>query len=132
MNVWLYRKLLLLYSQDLRREFGAEMTLAFAEDIKNMGNLRVWCCAMRELLTVALPGQRSNRTVLVPVFSFVLTALIVIAELWIGSHQHLRVDYPPIFDWAVLVIFPSLLNASVGLVVTSFYARCSFITLRLD
>ena len=132
MNTWLYQKLLRLYPQDLRRQFGAEMTLAFAEDIKNMGNLPVWWCAIREVLTVALPGQRSNRTVLVPAFSFALTALTVIAELWVGSHQRWRVDYPPLFDWAVLVIFPSLLNAFVGLIVTRFYARCSFIRLPLS
>jgi hypothetical protein len=131
MNDWLYQRLLLFYPQDLRREFGAEMALAFVEDIKNMGGVRVWWCAIHELLNVALPGQRSNPSVLVPVFSFALTALTESAELWLGSHQAGHVAYPPIFDWAVLVIFPSLLNASVGLVVTRFYARCSFIQLRL-
>ena len=132
MNAWLYQRLLLLYPQDLRREFGAEMTLAFGEDIQNMGYLRVWSCAVRELLTVALPGQSSNRSVLVPAFSFGLCALIQSAELWLGSHQAGRVEYPPLFDSVVLVIVPSLLNAFVAFVVTRFYARCSFITLRLD
>lgn len=131
-NAWIYQKLLLFYPQDLRRQFGAEMTLAFTEDIENMGTRRVWWCAIREVLTVALPDQRSNRTVLVPAFSFALTALTAIAELWIGSHQRFRVEYPPIFDWVVLVIFPSLMNAFVGLVVTCFYARCSFIRLPLN
>jgi hypothetical protein len=131
MNPWLYQKLLLLYPQDLRREFGAEMTLAFAEDIENVGNLRVWWCALRELITVALPGQRSNRTVLVPAFSFALAALTQSVELWIGSHQTQRVEYP-LFDLICLIVGPSLLNAFVGFVVTRFYARCSFITLRLD
>ncbi len=131
MNAWLYQKLLLLYPEDLRREFGAEMTLAFAEDVENVGSLRVWWCAIRELITVALPGQRSNRTVLVPALSFALTALTEFVELWIGSHQALRVEYP-LFDSICLIVGPSLLNAFVGFVVTRFYARCSFITLRLD
>jgi hypothetical protein len=108
------------------------MTLAFAEDIQNMGNLRVWWCAVRELLTVALPGQRSNRSVLVPALSFALCALTQSAELWIGSHQAARVEYPPLFDSLCLIFMPSLLNAFVAFVVTRFYARCSFITLRLD
>jgi hypothetical protein len=132
MNDWLYQKLLLLYPQDLRRDFGAEMTLAFAEDIKNMGNLLVWWCAIRELLTVALPGQRSNRSVVVPALSFALCALTQTAEIWIGSHQVHRVEYPPLPEAIFVVIFPSLLNAFVAFVVTRFYARCSFITLRLD
>jgi hypothetical protein len=132
MNAWLYQKLLLLYPQDLRRDFGAEMTLAFAEDIKSMGNLRVWWCALRELLTVALPGQRSNPSVIVPALSFCLCALTQSAELWIGSHQAARVAYPPLPEAISLVILPSLLNGFVALVVTRFYARCSFIMLRLD
>jgi hypothetical protein len=132
MNAWLYQKLLLLYPQDLRREFGAEMTLAFAEDIKNMGSLRVWWCAMRELLTVALPCQRSNRSVVVPALSFALCALIQTAEIWIGSHQLHRVEYPPLPEAILVVIFPALLNGFVAFVVTRFYAHCSFIMLSLD
>jgi hypothetical protein len=108
------------------------MMLAFAEDIKNMGNLPVWWCAIREVLTVALPGQRSNRSVIVPALSFGLCALIQSAELWIGSHQAARVAYPPLPEAISLVILPSLLNGFVAFVVTRFYARCSFITLRLD
>jgi hypothetical protein len=132
MNTWLYQKLLLLYPQDLRRQFGAEMTLAFADDIKIMGAHRVWWCAVRELVTVALPGQRSNPSVLVPALSFALCAVTQSAELWIGSHRGGSVEYPPLVDSIVLVFLPSLLNAFVAFVVTRFYARCSFITLRLD
>jgi hypothetical protein len=133
MNAWLYQKFLLLYPQDLRRDFGAEMTLAFAEDVQNMGNLRVWWCAVRELLTVALPGQRSNRSVLVPALSFGLCALTQSAELWIGTHQAPRADVAMLPEQILLVVLlPSLLNAFVAFVVTRFYARCSFITLRLD
>ncbi len=132
MNAWLYQKLLLLYPQDLRRDFGAEMTLAFAEDIKHMGRLPVWWCAMRELVTVALPGQRSNRSVVVPALSFCLCALTQSAVLWIGSHQAARVAYPPLPEAISLVIFTGLLNAFVAFVVTRFYAHCSFIMLRLD
>ena len=132
MNVWLYQKLLLLYPQDLRREFGAEMTLAFAEDSRSLGNLRVWWCALRELLTVALPGQRSNRSVVVPALSFCLSAFTQSAVMWIGSHRAQHVEYPPLPQAICLVIFSGLLNGFVAFVVTRFYARCSFITLQLD
>jgi hypothetical protein len=132
MNTWLYQKLLLLYPQDLRRQFGAEMTLAFADDIKSMGAHRVWWCAVRELVTVALPGQKSNPAVLVPALSFAVSALTQSGELWIGMHQTQRVESTPLVGAIFVVIVPSLLNAFVALVVTRFYARCSFITLRLD
>jgi hypothetical protein len=132
MNAWLYQKLLLLYPQDLRRQFGAEMALAFADDIKIMGAHRVWWCAVRELVTVALPGQRSNPSVLVPALSFAVSALTQSGELWIGMHQAQRVESTPLVGAIFVVVVPSLLNAFVALVVTRFYARCSFITLRLD
>jgi hypothetical protein len=48
-------------------------------------------------------------------------------------HQAPRVDMAMLPEQILLVVLlPSLLNAFVALVVTLFYARCSFITLRLD
>ena len=133
MNDRLYQKLLLLYPQDLRREFGAEMTLAFAEDIKSMGNLGVWWCALRELLTVALPGQMSNPCVLVPALSFVFAASTLSAELWFALHSLTRVDFAMLSDRIRLaVLLPSCLNALVGFVVTRFYSRSSIAALQLD
>jgi hypothetical protein len=131
MNAWLYEKLLLLYPEDLRRDFGAEMALAFADDIEIMGALRVWWCALRELVTVALPGQRSNRSVVVPALSFALAAFTQSAELWIGMHQAHPVDYP-LADSIVIVVWPSLLNAFVAFVVTRVYANLSITVLRLN
>jgi len=131
MNAWLFEKLLLLYPEDLRRDFGAEMTLAFADDIEIMGARRVWWCALRELLTVALPAQRSNRSVLVPALSFALCAVTQSAELWIGMHQAHAMDLP-LAGCVVYIFLPSLSNAVVAFIVTRFYAHCSFITLRLD
>jgi hypothetical protein len=133
MNAWLYRKLLLLYPQDLRRQFGAEMMLAFAEDIKSMGAHRVWWCALRELLTVALPGQRSNPCVVVPVLSFVLAALSQAAWLWIALHRVAHVDNALLIDSIRLgVLLPSSLNAVVALVVTRVLAHYSITALQLD
>ena len=73
----LYEKLLLLYPEDLRRHFGAEMVLAFADDMEAAwgdariaGVLQIWWYALREIITVALPAQTSNPCVLVPALSF--------------------------------------------------------------
>jgi hypothetical protein len=133
MNAWLYRKLLLLYPRDLRLEFGAEMTLAFAEDIQNMGKLRAWWCALSELVTVALPGQVSNRSVLVPALAFVFVASTQSAELCLALHQVTRVEASLLFDAIRLVVLlPSFLSACVAFVVTRFYAGCSITALQLD
>jgi hypothetical protein len=132
MNAWLYEKLLLLYPEDLRRDFGAEMTLAFADDIEIMGVPRVWWCALGELLTVALPGQRSNPSVVVPALSFAVSAVTESAELWIGMHLAHGVEHLPLTDSIFVVVLPSLLNAFVAFIVTRFYARCSITVLQLD
>ena len=56
-----------LYPEELRREFGNEIVLAFTEDLEAAwrdggipGVIRVWWWALCELLSVALPGQRWN------------------------------------------------------------------------
>jgi hypothetical protein len=134
-----YEKLLFLYPEDLRREFGGEMALAFADDIESawsqrraMGVIQVWWWTLRELVMVGLPGQASNPSVAVPALSFALCALTQSAELWIGSHQSHRVEHVPLADAILLVLLPSLLNGFVAFIVTRFYARCSIIMLQLD
>src|SRR5205807_1636717 len=49
----LYRRMLILYPEDLRRDYGAEMALVFADDLaaarreRGMrGVVRVWRCAL--------------------------------------------------------------------------------------
>ena len=103
-SAWLYEKLLLLYPEELRREFGAEMALAFSDDLASAwgdarltGVIQIWWYALREVLTVALPGQRSNPCVLVPALSFALAALTQGAELSLALHTVRVVDYSVLF-----------------------------------
>jgi hypothetical protein len=139
-SAWLYEKLLLLYPEDLRREFGAEMALAFSEDLESAwgdarlaGVLQIWGYALREVLTVALPGQKSNPCVLVPALSFALVSSVQAGELWLALHQVTRVDLAMLSEGIrFVVLLPSVLNALVSLVVTRFYARCSLTALLLD
>jgi len=98
-SLWLYERLLLLYPEDLRRDFGGEMILAFADDLEAAwgdariaGVMQIWWYALREMLTVALPAQRSNPCVLVPALSFVVVAATQSAELCLAVHQAARVD----------------------------------------
>jgi hypothetical protein len=139
-SVRLYERLLLLYPRELRCEFGSEMILAFADDLETAwgdariaGVAQVWWYALRELLTVALPAQRSNRSVLVPALSFLLAASTQSTELYLAYHQVARVDAFWLLDSIrFAVLLPSLLSACVGLIVTRVNARSSIAALHLD
>jgi len=139
-SIWLYEKLLLLYPADLRREYGNEMTLVFAEDLASAwgdariaGVLQIWWYALRELVTVALPAQRSNPCVLVPALAFAFVAAGQSAELCLALHQVTRLDDSLLFDAIRLVVLlPSALTACVAFVVTRVYAGSSIAALRLD
>jgi len=139
-SIWLYGKLLLLYPGELRREFGNEMALVFAEDIESAwgdariaGVLQIWWYALRELVTVALPAQRSNPCVLAPALAFVFVAAGQSAELCLALHQVTRLDAPLLFDAIrLLVLLPSLLTACVAFIVTRVYAGSSIAALQLD
>lgn len=138
-SVRLYERLLLLYPRELRCEFGSEMILAFADDLEAAwgdariaGVAQIWWYALCEMVTVALPGQQSNPSIIVPAWSFGVTAVTQSAELWIGTHQAQRVEYLSLFNSILLIVMPSLLNACVALIVTRFYATRSITVLRLD
>jgi hypothetical protein len=131
LNTWMYERLLYLYPEELRRDFGREMAMAFAADLEDWGALRVWRCALGELMTVALPGCRSNPLVLSPALSFLATALCESILVWIGMHQpHVDVNAGLRMWLAVPVV--GTVNATVSFVVTYFYSRCSFNLLRLS
>jgi hypothetical protein len=131
-STWMYRKLLFLYPEDLRREFGGEIVLAFAADLEETGLIRVWRCALRELLTVALPGQTSNPYFLSPALAFLLTAVAESVMVWIGSHQIPHLGGAEIVSLWIAALFASSVDAFVAFVVTCFYARCSINVLLLD
>lgn len=136
----MYESLLFLYPEDLRREFGAEMALAFSDDLESAwgdarlaGVAQIWWYALRELLTVALPGQTSNPSVLVPALSFALVVSVQCAELCLALHQATRVDLATVADGIrFAVLLPAVLSAMVALVVTRVYAHCPIATLQLD
>jgi hypothetical protein len=131
-STWMYRKLLFLYPQDLRREFGGEIVLAFAADLEESGLLRVWRCALRELITVALPGQASNPVFLSPALAFLGTAITESAFVLVGIHQLPHLGGAEIVSMWLAALSASSVDAFVAFVVTCFYSRCSINVLRLD
>jgi len=140
LSSWMYERLLFLYPENLRREFGVEMALAFADDLEAAwhdarlaGVMQIWWYAIRELLTVALPGQTSNPCVLVPALSFVMAASTLGAEIGFAFLHARRTDASLLLDAILLAVFlPSLLSALVGFVVARLYAHCPIISLQLE
>jgi hypothetical protein len=64
LSSWIYRGLLLFYPCELREDFGDEMTEAFTEDLARargaLGIASVWCCALSELVTIAVPRRLAD------------------------------------------------------------------------
>ncbi len=64
-----YRRLLTLYPEDLRREFGEEMLEEFGCDLQSDGLLRAWRIALRETVQIGFPEWCQNPAVAVPILS---------------------------------------------------------------
>ena len=109
----LYGRLLLLYPDDLRRDYGAEMILAFHGDIESArrdagvrGVLRVWRCAASEVLRLALPAQLASPAVLVPALLFAFTFVTISFEMMLAlRHAHPSAST---FFRAIMPAFPLL------------------------
>jgi hypothetical protein len=131
-SAWMYERMLLLYPEELRRDFGSDMAMAFAADLEQSGMLRVWWCALCELVTVALPEQRSNPFFLSPVLAFITTAMAESVFVGIGIHQLPSTAGSDVAAMWLAVLWVSAMNAFVAFVVTWFYSRCAVNVLRLD
>jgi hypothetical protein len=140
-NARIYSRILTLYPDDLRRDFGMEMALLFAEDLAAArleagisGVLRVWRCALREVFQLALPHRVSNPAVVVPGISFVLS-LVPFTMSMMGRLLHLYgepVSAPLLaraIEWALL---PSAAAAIVSYASVRICARRPAILLGLD
>ncbi len=68
-----YRSLLILYPDDLRRDFGPDMLEAFEHDLCAAGSIkgaiRVWRITLRESIRIGLPAWLQIPAVAVPAIS---------------------------------------------------------------
>jgi hypothetical protein len=90
----LYAALLPLYPLDLRRDFGAEMTSVFAEDLTDAwqnkgapGLIRVLSSAALEFVRIAVPGLMQIPAIAVPLLSFLFGAAIISSELLLTPNR---------------------------------------------
>jgi hypothetical protein len=81
-----YGLLLSVYPSEFRRRFGVEMRQVFADQLNGEGSLRgilgvlsVWRSAGWEILSVAVPLQLCNSTVIAGALSFVLSSALCLA-----------------------------------------------------
>jgi hypothetical protein len=71
-----YRRLLILYPDDLRRDFGPDMLEAFADSLVVDRAVRAWRIALCEVIRIGLPGWLRNPAVAVPTLSATGTILV--------------------------------------------------------
>jgi len=84
----IYSGFLSLYPAELRRDFGAEMSQVFVEDLEDSyrsrgvaGAARVWWRSVKELWRVALPEHASKREIEVPIVVYCLNNLYMAVML---------------------------------------------------
>jgi hypothetical protein len=118
----IYNRLLVLYPEDLRREFGADMALVFAEDLEAArrqaglrGAIRVWGCALGEFFRFALPGHASSSIVRVPAVWFALSTMIMSGETAMAV-RHMANMPTPFHAICAALLMPSLGTPFVFLV----------------
>ena len=126
-----YSCLLRLCAGELRREFGEEMTLVFAEDLAescSRGGLRaalgVCLQAAGELAALAVPNALSLHGVRTSLIASALTTICFSAELLAArAHGPTRVSTAPAYVSVFLVLIPSAAAACIGFLVTRSAAR---------
>jgi hypothetical protein len=127
-SLWAYGRLLILYPEDLRRDFGPEMLEAFAHDLSFESSLRglrgvvrVWRIALREVIAIGLPALWQVPAFAVPALSaataFVLQSPIVILTIRRDAQSGLRPA-----DAAPFEALISLAISAAGTALISFVA----------
>ena len=83
-----YKSSLVFYPKDLRSDFGNQMIDVFDQQaceaysrLGFSGVLRLWCSAIREIVTVAFPGRLADRAI--PIVAVVATLTFM---LWFASY----------------------------------------------
>lgn len=115
MSPRLYSVLLLLYPAELRRNFGAEMTQVFLEDLEESqrrsgirGSARVWWRSIRELFRIALPARVSGREIIVALITYAFSESYFLGIVMLDGGKH--IPRPPELEGASLLawgLFPA-------------------------
>ncbi len=130
-----YERLLILYPEDLRRDFGADMMEAFDEDLAAArgigGAFRVWRSTLREVLQIAVPAWLEIPTVAVPLLSAAFVAASQSPLIVLTAHTQSLAPYPVLADAVMAVATESAVSAIVSFIAIYRWKRAGLITLRL-
>ncbi len=113
MNAQIYLLLLALCPADLRREFGAEMTEVFLEDLEDhrrrggwMGAARVWRRSLTDLCGAASRETIARRQFVAPMIAYGLL------QIWFALVCLVHLELP----WQELILISSLYGLVLALV----------------
>ena len=123
-----YARLLILYPEDLRRDFGADMMEAFGEDLAAAhgigGALRVWRSALREVMQIAVPAWCEIPAVMVPLLSAAIVAASQSPLVILAARRHLLTNL-------IAVGIGSAIAAITAFVAIHRWKRAGLIILRI-
>jgi hypothetical protein len=81
MNHAIYRLLLHLYPADVRERWAEDMTEAFAGQLADSW-WDAWCCALFEVLQIALPMRTTSPALVIPCVSAAGSGILFAALIW--------------------------------------------------
>jgi hypothetical protein len=116
MNARIYCLLLCLYPAELRRDFGAEMTEVFLQDLAAGRPARVWWRSLKELFRIALPAVCSRRYVQVPAMLYLLMVMDFGSIIMFAPRDGRSPLPHSLAEIILLLIFPGLASAAIGFV----------------
>jgi hypothetical protein len=134
----IYRTLLWVCPKELRRDFGPDMELVFADDLAESwleagipGVIRVWRCAVSELLPIVLSNAASAPGLIGSVISCGLCAICFGGELMLArAHSSTGVATLALTEAIrTLVVWPSLTAAFVSFVAVRVCSRSTRLSL---
>ena len=137
-----YRRLLTLYPEDLRREFGAEMLEAFEDDLlaecaahSIRGTIRVWRIALHETIQIGLPAWRQNPALVVSAISTAIAVVtqspLLILTIRRATQLNLRPGDATPLDTLFALALGAALTALTSFVAVHRWKRASLISLGL-
>jgi hypothetical protein len=137
-----YRSLLIVYPDDLRRDFGAEILEAFAHDLSAecaargiKGGIGVWRTALRETIRIGLPAWVQIPAVAVPAIASAMALVTQSPLLILTVQRQARLSSGPGDATPLDALFALAIEVAVT-ALTSFAAvyrwkRASLISLDL-
>jgi hypothetical protein len=127
-NLRAYEHILILYPEELRREFGREMLEAFAQDLSAECALRVWRITLGELIRIGIPAWLQIPAVAVAAISSAM-AIATQSPLLVMTFVR-KEDASPLYALCAITIGGGL-TAVTSFVAVHRWKRAGLISLNI-